>query len=182
MSRSRIARLLGALGVAALVWLFLWPAQFGGYMTYVVVSGQSMEPTYYTGDLVVARAKPAYEVGDVVVFTTPDGKVVHRIVDGDGQAGFVMLGDNNDDIDQWTPTNDDIDGEAILRVPSAGTAVFVLKHVLTTPPFPYLLAGFVFLLIVLGDDSTKRSAKGSQAVGETAEPDSADISDEKAAV
>jgi signal peptidase I len=126
-------------------------------MTYVVVSGPSMEPTYITGDLVVARNQPDYRIGDVVVFATGDGNVIHRIIGGDGESGYVTQGDNNPDPDRWAPTDDEVLGEAVLHLPGVGDVVMLAKQVLITPPFPYLLAGFVFLVIVLGDDKKSES-------------------------
>lgn len=147
----RIAKITATVGVAVLAWLFLWPAVLGGSMTYVVVSGPSMEPAFHTGDLVVARERSSYDIRDVVVYATENGNVIHRIIGGDGESGYVTQGDNNPDPDQWAPTDDDVLGEAVVHLPGIGNAVMLLKHVLITPPFPYLLAGFVFLVIVLGD-------------------------------
>ena len=144
---------------AVLSWLFLWPAVLGGSMTYVVVSGPSMEPTYHTGDLVVARERSGYETRDVVVFATENGNVIHRIIGGDGESGYVTQGDNNPEADRWAPTDDEVLGEAVVHLPGVGNAVVLLKQVLITPPFPYLLAGFVFLVIVLGDDKKADARK-----------------------
>lgn len=142
--------------VAVLVWLFLWPAVMGGSMTYIVVSGPSMEPIYETGDFVAARAQDSYATGDIVVFSTENGNVIHRIIGGDGDTGYLMQGDNNPNVDQWTPTDNEVLGKAALHVPNAGNAVMLIRQVLITPPFPYLLAGFVFLVIVLGDDQKQK--------------------------
>ena len=58
--------------VAALVvGYFLWPTSLGGCTTLTIVSGHSMEPTYYTGDLVVSRCGD-YQVGDIVVYNPPN--------------------------------------------------------------------------------------------------------------
>lgn len=179
---TTVVRVLATVAVAVVAWLFVVPTHFGGSMTYIVVSGPSMEPVYETGDLVVAREQDEYAVGDIVVFSTEHGKVIHRIVGGDGESGYVMQGDNNPDTDAWSPTTDEVLGRAVVEVPGVGSAVLTLREVLITPPFPYLLAGFVFLVIVLGDDSKKRKPKSAQASDETAEPDSADASDEKVAV
>ena len=89
------------------------------------------------------------------MFSTDNGNVIHRIVGGDGESGYVMQGDNNPEIDQWTPTDDEVLGEAVLHVSGAGDDVMLVHHIVITPPFPYLLAGFVFLVIVMGDDKKK---------------------------
>ena len=168
---SRAAKYGATAAVAVLAWLFLWPALIGGFMTYVVVSGPSMQPTYESGDFVAARSQSGYEVGDIVVFSTDNGNVIHRIIGGDGESGYVMQGDNNPEIDRWTPTDDEVLGEAVLHVPGAGDAVMLLRQVVITPPFPYLLAGFVFLVIVLGNDKKKAHAQDGESAPAAAPAD-----------
>lgn len=109
---------LVALG--ALWWLTLGPQFLGGPADYVIVSGRSMEPTLFTGDLAVVRRQSEYEVGDVVAFRVDGGAVIHRIVGGDAESGFVMLGDNNPSIDRWRPTPAEISGTMWFHVPDAG--------------------------------------------------------------
>ena len=131
-------RLLG--GVTSVLWIvgslvigwWLWPSSLGGCTTLTIVSGQSMEPTYYTGDLVVSRCGPV-EVGDVIVYNPPniDGaRVIHRIVDGDAQ-GWLVQGDNNDFLDPWTPTQENILGSAVLHLPQVGRFASILLSPLT---------------------------------------------------
>lgn len=118
--------LTGAL-VAVLVW-FGWPTTLGGCTTLTIVSGHSMEPTYYTGDLVVSRCGVP-EVGDVVVYTpegVEQGRVIHRVVGGDAADGWAIRGDNNDFYDPWRPTQDDILGIATLHVPGLGRVASIL--------------------------------------------------------
>lgn len=152
---ARLLKTASTVAVAVIVWMFLWPLGLGGNASYVVVSGPSMEPTYHTGDLVIARQKPDYEAGDIVVYRTEYGNVIHRIVSGD-RDGYVLQGDNNETIDQWQPTDADVMGEAWLHIPAMGKHVLIAKAVILTPPMPYLLAGFVFLVLVLGDDKARR--------------------------
>lgn len=126
---TTVAWTLGSLIVA---WL-LWPSSLGGCTTLTIVSGESMEPTYYTGDLVVSRCGPV-EVGDVIVYNPPDvggARVIHRIVDGNAEDGWVVQGDNNDFLDPWEPTADDILGHAVLHVPHLGKVAGILVSPLT---------------------------------------------------
>lgn len=118
--------------VALVVGWFLWPTSLGGCTTLTIVSGQSMEPTYRTGDLVVARCGPV-EVGDVIVYSPPDvggARVIHRIVDGDAD-GWVVQGDNNDFLDPWQPTAEHIEGSAVLHLPHVGRFASILLSPLT---------------------------------------------------
>lgn len=133
-----LRRLLG--GAQGTLWIvaalavgwFLWPSSLGGCTTLTIVSGQSMEPTYRTGDLVVARCGPV-EVGDVIVYSPPNvggARVIHRIVDGDAD-GWVVQGDNNDFLDPWQPTAEHIHGSAVLHLPHVGRFASILLSPLT---------------------------------------------------
>jgi signal peptidase len=132
--RTPWERLRSALGwagtagiVAVLVW-FGWPSTLGGCTTLTIVSGRSMEPTYYTGDLVVSRCGIP-RVGDVVVYTPPDlerGRIIHRVVAGDAEGGWVIQGDNNDFLDPWRPHAADVLGIARVHVPGLGRVASIL--------------------------------------------------------
>ena len=67
-NRRRIIT-LATCGVIALAW-FVWlrPVNLGGDVSYVMVQGKSMEPTFHDGDLVIARRGGTYHRGDVVAF------------------------------------------------------------------------------------------------------------------
>jgi signal peptidase len=113
--------------VAAAAWL-LWPTSLGGCTTLTIVSGRSMEPTYVTGDLVVARCGQPV-VGDVVVYEPPGlggGRIIHRLIGGDGASGWQVQGDNNTWVDPYTPTNADVLGIARVHVPKLGMFATVL--------------------------------------------------------
>jgi len=131
-------RLLG--GVLNILWfvgvvgagVLLWPSSLGGCTTLTIVSGHSMEPTYYTGDLVISRCGPV-EVGDVVVYSPPGiegARVIHRIVDGSAD-GWIIQGDNNSFLDPWTPTAENIYGKALVHVDGVGKLASILISPLT---------------------------------------------------
>src|SRR5256714_10851563 len=87
--------------VACLFWAhFLRPQSLGGNAGYVLVSGQSMEPRYHTGDLVLVEKQAGYHPGQVVAYRVPKGdamagaQVIHRIVGGDAKHGVIVRGDN----------------------------------------------------------------------------------------
>lgn len=143
-------RLLGVLPTAAwlavalaLAW-FLWPTTLGGCTTLTIVSGHSMEPTYVTGDLVVARCGEP-QLGDAVVYSpeeVPGARVIHRIVGGSADAGWTVQGDNNDFLDPWTPENDEILGIATLHVPAVGRLAGMLLS-------PVLWGSLVFVAVAM---------------------------------
>ncbi len=93
------------------------PASLGGPVRYVIIEGQSMEPTLSSGDLVLTRVRDEYEVGDVISFETPIGPVMHRIIGGDAEAGYISQGDNNRRPDPWHTDRSQISGELWLSLP-----------------------------------------------------------------
>lgn len=138
--------------------LLVWPSALGGDVTYLMVSGTSMEPGLHDGDLVVVREQATYEVGDVVGFRVPAGHVgegavvIHRIVGGDPVDGFVTEGDNRERPDVWQPTAADVVGERWFLVPGAGDWMARLRN---PAPLGYL-AGVLALVSVLLPSTRKR--------------------------
>lgn len=160
------------LGILVLVWaITLRPQAIGGPAVFVAVRGSSMLPTYENGDLVVVEAASRYAVGEVVAYRVPagevgEGKVVlHRIVDGDAQHGFVLKGDNNSAPDPWSPNGGDMVGIATIRVANVGGVINLVRQ-------PIILAGLaaaVMVTLVLarplppGAERTRRRRAGSLA-------------------
>ncbi len=151
--RLRRAVELGAAGALLVAWwLTLAPTAIGGPATYVVIRGDSMFPSLDGGDLVIVRSGDSYGPGDVVAYRVPAGElgegriVIHRIVDGDGSAGFVLLGDNNPAPDPWHPRSGDIVGAPWLRLPILGGLVALLHQPATTGA---LAAAVVVWVLVL---------------------------------
>ena len=122
--------LLGALILLVGVWLVvLRPQSLGGPVLYVVVRGDSMLPTYQSGDLVLARSERSYVAGDIVAYRVPSQEfgagriVIHRITGTGTGNGFVVQGDHNPSPDPWSPRVSDIAGRAWLVAPGLGRAV-----------------------------------------------------------
>jgi signal peptidase I len=133
--RQRLANSLFATGIIllAVVWTFTFrPQRLGGPVAYVMIEGVSMLPTFHSGDLVIVRRGDTYEPGQVVAYRVPQGEfgagvvIVHRIVGGSSQDGFLLQGDNNPDPDEWRPTDRDIMGSVWLVAPRLGAALSFL--------------------------------------------------------
>lgn len=155
-ARRNVLALVSLLLVGA--WFaLLAPTSIGGPAGYVLVSGESMEPTMHTGDFVVTRKQSAYRVGDVVAYKVPAGhpaagrQVIHRIVGGSADAGYDLLGDNNDKVDPWHPTSDDIVGKRWVLVPRFGRVVAGLR----SPVGLAAIAGVLTAWAVLGTGKRK---------------------------
>jgi signal peptidase I len=56
----------------AIAWIIFAPIQFGGQVAYVIVNGNSMQPLYLQGDLVIVHRAAVYQVGDIVTYHHPD--------------------------------------------------------------------------------------------------------------
>jgi signal peptidase I len=159
MARPRQLRILKAWVQAALVLsvaALLWPSTLGGRVGYVMVSGESMQPGLHTGDLVLVRHEGSYSPGDAIAYRIPDGQVgedavvIHRVVGGNGDDGYVTQGDNRDAADDWHPTDADVLGSRWVLVPRAGTLVAALRA-----PLPLAVLAAVISFAVLAAPSKK---------------------------
>lgn len=141
----------------AIAWsVLLRPDFLGGPASYIIVSGESMEPTLYSGDLAILRKQEAYHPGDVVTFAVGGGDaVIHRIVGGSGEEGFDTQGDNQDRPDLWRPTSADIAGSLWLSIPGAGRVFTYLQQ----PVLLALIAGIGSLSLFGARHRRRRRAR-----------------------
>ncbi|MEM2094554.1 MAG: signal peptidase I [Candidatus Bathyarchaeia archaeon] len=138
-----------------------------------VVEGNSMNPTFLDGDLLVIRGEPAetITVGTVIVFHSPneyDRFIVHRVVDiivSNGQVSFVTKGDNNWLVDPWRVPERNVVGVVLYRVPSIAPLGKVLLLIQT--PAGRIATGTLIVLILVADlyyeNRVKKSDKGASA-------------------
>jgi len=148
--------LLPVLGLAVAWFFLLRPDFLGGPASYIIVSGQSMEPGLQSGDLAVLRERPQYQTGDVIAFAVGDGgAVIHRIVGGDAEDGFRTRGDNADGPDLWRPTPDDIGGSVWFSIPGIGRWIAQLR---SPAVLAALSAALALVLILTGDDRRRPSS------------------------
>lgn len=149
--------------LVGLVWLFFFrPTLLGGPATYIIVDGISMQPTFFTGDLVILHRSAAYRVGDVIAFQVQGRNVIHRIVGGSARGGFITQGDNKPEVDPWQPTPDRILGKQWLHIPSLGIKLNRLR----SPMGISAIAGLIALMFM--DDlfpSQKPARKGRRMKG-----------------
>lgn len=136
---------LALVGAALVAAWFVWPTSLGGCTTLTIVSGHSMEPTYYTGDLVVARCGDPV-VGDVIVYQPTEvggARVIHRIIGGDAATGWRMQGDNNGFVDPWTPAGDEVLGVGGLHLAGVGRLALLLVSPVLWVSLVVLAAGLL---------------------------------------
>ncbi len=168
--RSDARRLLnlGAVVVILAIWMVLFrPQSLGGGAMYIVVRGNSMQPTYQTGDLVIVESAPTYATGDIVAYRVPSGQIgeghviVHRIIGGDATAGFGVRGDNNDAPDPWSPRIGDVVGRAWLIAPGLGSLIAFVHQ----PVIAGGLAAGIMVTLMLARPSGAAREKRPQADG-----------------
>ncbi len=99
----------------------LAPTQLGGSVTYVIVDGNSMEPHFRFGDLVLVRTETAYSVGDAVIYQNAEmGRYVFHRITGTELGHFILKGDNNSWLDSYQPVQDEIIGKLWVHIPKLG--------------------------------------------------------------
>jgi hypothetical protein len=125
-----------------------------------------MEPTLRSGDLVVTLRQREYAVGDVVAFPVEGGIVIHRIVGGTAEGGYVTRGDNRDADDLWRPTSQQVLGRMQLRVPGAGLWVERLRR----PEALALLTAGLALLAFSGSLAVPRRRRRMSQRAKTLNP------------
>jgi signal peptidase I len=167
LTRRRLVRLLlGCCAAAALATCVLFrPAFLGGPTTLVIVSGHSMEPTLHAGDLVVALRARSYSRGDVIVYRIPRNQagagalVIHRVIGGSAEHGYLTRGDNRRYRDPWHPRRGDVVGRLLVRAPRLGL-VPVLFH---TPFGMAIIAALAAFLVIARDGGARPRGASTQA-------------------
>lgn len=150
----------GAVVIAVVLIVWVWPTRFGGRTTVLAVDGNSMKPTFDNGDLVVARNRDHYNVGDIIIFKVPTSvghtaNVVHRIVALNADGTIVTQGDNRLTADSFHTTAHDVIGQARWRIPDGAITLRILSRW-------WLLAVITGVIVMLhlwpnGDSSGERA-------------------------
>ncbi|HSM25901.1 MAG TPA: signal peptidase I [Anaerolineaceae bacterium] len=127
-------------------WLLFAPPQLGGQATMVIVDGNSMEPGYHQGDLIIIRSTDVYQIGDIVAYKHLQmGKyVIHRII-GEELNRFILQGDNNSWTDGFQPTQADIIGKHWIQIPKLGKVIAWLRKPIYLSFTASLLGGVLMI-------------------------------------
>jgi signal peptidase I len=162
--RRQVRNVAGWVLVGIVIFLG-WPAQLGGNLSLVVVSGHSMDGTYRTGDLLLAWPDTDYHVGEIVVYQIPKGepgagfRVVHRVINKEN-GHFTTQGDNRDTSDMWQPTVHDVVGHPFFRIRAGGLA---LKWLLSPIALALVVGVCVYWAVVSKDDEEEGEAPDGNA-------------------
>lgn len=157
LTGGRLLKLGGLFLALLFLWVMLGPRQLGGSVSYVITQGNSMEPAFHEGDLVIVREAADYAVGDVIAAHDKKLKasVLHRIIQ-EQEGRYVTKGDNNDFIDEYEPRPEDLMGKRWLHIPGGG--VFLRK--VLTPFGTSVLIGLLSFVVI-------RSRKEEQDIPQT---------------
>jgi signal peptidase len=147
-STRTVANVVVILALIGSWFVFLRPQFLGGPAAYVLVSGQSMEPTLHHDDFVLVGRQDAYEDGDIVAYRIPESDtgagaiVIHRIIGGSDESGYLLQGDNRTTPDRWRPRSTDVLGRSLVTIPRAGTLLPFLRSPLIVAAFAGCMAFF----------------------------------------
>jgi signal peptidase I len=153
------ALLLVLVGVT---WLVFAPYQFGGSVGYVIVQGNSMEPLFHYGDLVLVRRTDTYRVGDIAAYKNAqlNNLVFHRITRV-VQDHFVFKGDHNSWTDSYQPVRAEIIGKLWVHVPRLGRTFSWLRQPIVLAALAG--AGGILIMAIPGKEKTRRAGKKTTA-------------------
>ncbi|UCG01612.1 MAG: signal peptidase I [Candidatus Heimdallarchaeota archaeon] len=121
----------------------------------------------FRGDILLVKKVPieTIEVGDVIVFDTPSvsDPVVHRVAAKWQQNDsfiFKTNGDNNEHVDPWEVSGDEIHGVVVLRIPHIGWFLLVVQ----TTVGKILILALAVLILFMGDDSEEEAPSNEKGL------------------
>ncbi len=159
------------------VWfVLLRPTMLGGSTTYLLVSGQSMEPTIHAGSLVILQLEPNYRIREIVAYRIPAGdpasglNVIHRIVGGNDVDGFRMRGDNAPATDLWRPRTDDILGTPIVVIPGAMPILLFIRSPIVIASLAAALSVYVMLGLWTSPRPATKDREGREVAAHAVDP------------
>lgn len=136
--------LLAACGVMALLVMIFFVVYIDVDTPFIIISGSSMTPTLYPGDLVLIKREHVSEiaVGDIIAFLAlndgdsqqNDGKrmIVHRVVeitvDENNNVFLTTRGDFNQNNDDELITESSYVGKMYLVIPKLGNVMNLVKN------------------------------------------------------
>jgi signal peptidase len=140
------------------IWIAFAPTMIGGWTSYVIVNGNSMEPGFHRGDLAIVRTGSMYSVGDIVIYHNAElnAFVIHRIIAIE-QEHYVFKGDNNPWIDTYRPTRAELIGKLWIHIPKLGKAMQWLRLPIHMGLATALLGG-----VLMASSMTKNNRRGKR--------------------
>lgn len=152
-----------SIGLLIGAWLLFAPQSLGGRTGFIVIHGNSMEPLYHRGDLVITLVAKDYAVGDIVTYLHPDiGTVIHRLLERNGER-WRLQGDNNSFVDPYEPLPSEVTGRAWAHFPRAGNLLVALRNVWYIPA---TLVGGGMVMAMINPGSLPRRRRRQSSVNQ----------------
>jgi len=138
------------------MWLAFAPKQAGGMASYIIIIGNSMEPNFHIGDLVIVHEEANYQIGDAVVYHNLElsSSVFHRVI-VQKLGRFTLQGDNNSWTDTYQPSKDEVIGKLWVHIPNGGNVIQMIR----TPIAMAVIAGILGGILALGFFTSKSKGK-----------------------
>ena len=148
-------------------WLAFAPTQAGGMASYIIVIGNSMEPNFHIGDLVITQQEPVYQIGDAVVYRNLElgSFVFHRIISQELER-YTLKGDNNSWTDTYQPSREEVLGKLWLYIPRGGVYVQKIRNPLTMALIAGVLGG-VFAISLFKSKSKGKKSMNKKSIQES---------------
>lgn len=114
--------------LTAAAWLAFAPVPAGGLASYILVVGNSMEPNFHRGDLIIVHQASTYNSRDIVAYRNKELKsnVFHRIITQE-YGHYTLQGDNNSWLDSYRPSREEVIGKLWIRIPQLGFIIQLLR-------------------------------------------------------
>ncbi len=122
------------------------------FFTYTsfIATGNSMNPTIKTGDLIIIKKEDTYQINDIIVFHNDENRVItHRIYNKTNEL-YNTKGDNNQFIDGYQVNSQDIYGKMIGKINNVGSLITFIHDYLG------LIISLIISLFILIFITTRR--------------------------
>jgi signal peptidase I len=129
-------------------WIAFAPTPAGGMSSYILIIGNSMEPNFHRGDLIIVHPASEYNVGDIIAYRNIELKsnVFHRIIEQE-YGRYTLKGDNNSWLDSYQPSREEVIGKLWIHLPRVGSMIQFLRTPLNMALFAAALIGVLAFTI-----------------------------------
>lgn len=151
--------------VTVTAWIAFAPMEVGGQAAYVIVAGNSMEPDFHLGDLVIVRKAGTYQVGDIVTYNNVemDRDVFHRIIGVEGDR-YIIKGDHNIWTDSYQPSQEELVGKLWIHLPGIGKVFEWMRVPINMAILAGIAGAIVVAVLFLGRSQRGRAGRKSKKV------------------
>jgi signal peptidase len=137
---------------------------FSHHNFVLTVQSGSMEPIIHTGSLILVHPTSRYTAGNIIVFKTAHGLIVHRLQSISSNGQIQTKGDANQNVDPFKIQTSDIIGAPLFVIPYIGYLFATNTHILGFGLLILLPATLIILFEVQVIKGTWRQLHASRYV------------------